>query len=173
MLRKTSFFLAALLCGALSVSAQDDLPKYGHMNLGNLLDGMPETKVAEDSLKIFAAQLAQKDSVMTKAFEADFLQFRKQYDARELTGVQIQQRQTELEKQRQDIQAFEQKAQQDLEAKRSLLLQPILAKIDDALKAVAKENGFLMIFDISTGSMLFASETIDVTPLVKKKLGIQ
>lgn len=173
MLRKTSFFLAALLCGALSVSAQDDPPKYGHMNLGNLLDGMPETKVAEDSLKIFAAQLAQKDSVMTKAFEAAFLQFRKQYDARELTGVQIQQRQTELEKQRQDIQAFEQKAQQDLEAKRGLLLQPILAKIDDALKAVAKENGFLMIFDISTGSMLFASETIDVTPLVKKKLGIQ
>ena len=173
MFRKTSFLLAALLCGTLAISAQTDPPKYGHMNLGNLLDGMPETKVAEDSLKIFAAQLAQKDSTMTKAFEEAFIQFRKQYDARELTGVQIQQRQTELEKQRQEIQAFEQKAQQDLEAKRGTLLQPILTKIDDAIKAVAKENGFLMIFDISTGSMLFASETIDVTPLVKKKLGIQ
>mgnify|MGYP001230598926 CR=1 FL=1 len=173
MFRKTSFLLAAFLCGTLAISAQTDPPKYGHMNLGNLLDGMPETKAAEDSLKLFAAQLAVKDSAMTKAFEEAFLQLRKQYEARELTAVQVQQRQGELEKQRQEIQAYEEKAQKDLEAKRGTLLQPILTKIDDAIKAVAKENGFLMIFDISTGSMLFASETIDVTPLVKKKLGIQ
>lgn len=173
MFRKTSFLVAALLCGALTVSAQTDAPKYGHMNLGNLLDGMPDTKAAEDSLKIFAAELAVKDSMMTKAFEQDYLLLRKQYEARELTANQLQERQTALEKQRQEIQAYEQKAQQDLEAKRGLLLQPILGKIDEAIKAVAKENGFMMIFDVSTGSMLFASETIDVTPLVKKKLGIQ
>ena len=173
MFRKTFFLVAALLCGAHLVSAQTGAPKYGHMNLGNLLDGMPDTKAAEDSLKIFAAQLAVKDSTMTKAFEQDFLLLRKQYEARELTAIQLQERQTALEKQRQEIQAFEQKAQQDIEARRGELLKPILTKIDEAIKSVAKENGFMMIFDVSTGSMLFASETIDVTPLVKKKLGIQ
>jgi len=173
MFRKTSFFLAALLCSALALSAQTDSPKYGHMNLGNLLDGLPETKSAEDSLKVFAAQLSIKDSVMTMAFQEAYLLLQKQYQARELTAVQLQERQGELEKQRQEIQAYEEKAQKDLEAKRGDLLKPILAKIDDAIKAVAKENGILMIFDISTGSMLYAAESIDVTPLVRKKLGLQ
>jgi outer membrane protein len=173
MFRKTSFFLAVLLFGAFTLAAQTEPPKYGHMNLGNLLDAMPETKGAEDSLKIYAAKLAVKDSIMTQAFQEAFLLLRKQYEARELTQIQVQQRQGELEKQRQEIQAYEAKAQQDLEAKRGDLLKPILAKIDEAIKAVAKENGFMMIFDISTGSMLFASETIDVTPLVRKKLGMQ
>ena len=172
MFRKTSFILSTLLFIALTLSAQTDAPKYGHMNLGNLLDEMPATKVAEDSLKIFAARLSVKDSTMTHAFQQAYLLLQKQYEARELTAVQVQQRQAELEKQRQEIQEYEAKAQQDLEAKRGELLKPILDKINDAIKAVAKENGFMMIFDVSTGSMLFASETIDVTPLVKKKLGL-
>lgn len=87
MFRKTSFFLAALLCSALALSAQTDSPKYGHIDLGNLLDGLPETKSAEDSLKVFAAQLSIKDSVMTMAFQEAYLLLQKQYQARELTAV--------------------------------------------------------------------------------------
>ena len=102
---------------------------------------------------------------MTMAFQEAYLLLQKQYQARELTAVQLQERQGELEKQRQEIQAYEEKAQKDLEAKRGDLLKPILAKIDDAIKAVAKENGILMIFDISTGSMLYAAETIACWPL--------
>ncbi|MBC7774905.1 MAG: OmpH family outer membrane protein, partial [Phycisphaerae bacterium] len=39
-------------------------------------------------------------------------------------------------------------------------------------KAVAKENGYAMVFDTSTGAMLFASDSDDLTELVKKKLGL-
>lgn len=172
MFRKTSFLLAALLCSAVMLFAQADPPKYGHMNLGNLLDGMPQTRVAEDSLRVFAASLAAKDSTMTLAFQTAYVQLQKEYKEGSLTQVQVQERQATLEKQRQEIQEYEAQAQKDLEAKRAELLSPILARIDEAIKAVAKENGFMMIFDVSTGSMLFASETIDVTPLVKKKLGL-
>lgn len=172
MFRKTSFILSVLFLSVLSLSAQTEVAKYGHMNLGNLLDQMPQTKAAEDSLKIFAAALSVKDSVMIQAFQQAYMQFQKEYEEGRLTAVQAQQRQGELQKQQQDIQAYEEKAQKDLEAKRGELLQPILNKIKEAITAVAKENGFLMVFDVSTGSMLFASETIDVTPLVKKKLGL-
>ena len=172
MFRKTSFILAVLVFSALALAAQTEQPKYGHMNLGNLLDQMPQTKVAEDSLKVFAAVLSGQDSVMTQAFQKAYLQLQKEYNDGGLTAVQVQQRQAELQKQQQDIQAFEEKAQQNLEAKRAELLNPILNKIKEAITAVAKENGFLMVFDVSTGSMLFASETIDVTALVKKKLGL-
>lgn len=176
MLRKTSFILAALLCGALAVSAQTDgataTPKYGHMNLGNLLDEMPETAQAEATLRVYADSLNAKDSVMTAAFQAAYLKLKNDYDQGSLTPVQLQQRQAELEKQRQEIQKYEEEAQKNLETRRGELLQPILMRVDTAIKEVAKENGFAMIFDVSSGSMLFASETIDVASMVKKKLGM-
>lgn len=172
MFRKTSFLLVALLCSAIALTAQTETPKYGHMNLGNLLDQMPHSKVADDSLRVFARKLSDQDSLMTIAFQEAYLKLQKEYNDGLLTPVQAQTRQAELQKQQQEIQAFEQQAQQQLEAKRAELLKPILNKIDEAVKAVAKENGYLMIFDIGSGAMLFAAETIDVTPLVKKKLGL-
>lgn len=172
MLRKTSFLSAAFLCGALTLLAQTESPKYGHMNLGNLLNDMPETALAEVQLRSYADSLNQKDSVMSLAFQTAYLQLKKEYEDRNLTQVQLQQRQAELEQQRQAIQKFEEEAQKLVEARRAEALKPILTRIDEAIRAVAKENGFLMIFDVSTGAMLFAAETIDVTPLVKKKLGM-
>ncbi len=172
MFRKTPLcLLLALLIGITAASAQAQ-PKYGHMNLGNLLESMPETKKANEMLKVFADSLSAKDEAMTKAFQEAYAQLEKEYNAGQLTPVQAQQRQAELQKQQEDIQKFEQEAQQSVAAKREELLKPILTKVEDAVKAVAKENGYLMIFDTSSGAMLFANETDDVVALVKKKLGL-
>ena len=157
--------------GAAALSAQTP-PKYGHMNLGNLLESMPETKKATDSLKVFADSLTAIDEKMTKSFQEEVGKYQTDYQAGKLTPVQSQQIEAELQKKQQDIQKFEQEAQQQVTAKREELLKPILTKVNDAVKAVAAESGYLMIFDTSSGAMLFASETDDVTPLVKKKLGM-
>ena len=47
-----------------------------------------------------------------------------------------------------------------------------MGKLEDAIRAVAKENGYSVIFDTSTGSTLYAAEGDDITPLVKKKLNL-
>jgi outer membrane protein len=172
MTRKTSFLLAALLCVAFNLFAQTAPPKYGHTNLGNLLDGLPQTAAAEAQLRVYADSLNRQDSIMTTNFQTAYLQLKKEYDEGGLTPVQAQQRQAELEKQRQEIQAYEEKAQQLLEGKRAELLQPILNKVNAAIATAAKNNGFAMVFDIGSGSLLFASETIDVTDLIKKELGL-
>jgi outer membrane protein len=77
-----------------------------------------------------------------------------------------------LQKDQEAIQKFEQDAQQMVSTERERLLKPILERVDAAIKAVAIENQYLMVFDTSSGSMLFAAETEDVTALVKKKMGI-
>lgn len=172
MFRKTLFsFLTTFLIGITAVSAQAP-PKYGHMNLGNLLESMPETKAANDKLKVFADSLQALDEKMTKAFQEAYSTLEKQYNAGELTPVQAQQRQAELQKQQEDIQKFEQQAQQSVAAKREELLKPILTKVEEAVKAVAAENGYAMIFDTSSGAFLFANEADDVSAQVKKKLGM-
>ncbi len=172
MIRKTSFLLVALLCATFSLFAQTDSPKYGHTNLGNLLDGMPQTAAAEAQLRVLADSLNLKDSLMKAEFQTAYLQLKKEYDAGQLTPVQAQERQATLEKQRSGIQAYEENAQKILDGKRAELLQPILTKVNDAIAKVAKANGFALVFDVGSGAMLFASETIDVTPLVKKELGL-
>lgn len=172
MFRKTSlvFTLIALFI-ATTLPAQT-APKYGHMNLGNLLQEMPDTKKAEETLKVFADKLSAKDDSLTRAFQAAYTALETEYKGGGLTPVQAQKRQEELQKQQEFIQKFEQDAQQSVATQRDELLKPILAKITDAVKAVAKEAGYAMIFDTSSGVMLFAAETEDVTALVKKKLGL-
>ncbi len=76
-----------------------------------------------------------------------------------------------MEKKEKAFTAYQQSAEQAVSAKRDELLKPILEKVYEAIKAVAKENGFAMIFDTSTGAALYALETEDVTPIVLKKLG--
>ncbi len=164
--------LTACLLGATALSAQNPTPKYGHMNLGNLLEAMPDTKKANDDLKVFADKLSAKDDSLTKAFQAAYNQLEQDYNSGILTPVVAQQRQEELQKQQAFIQKFEEDAQKQVSDKRDELLKPILDRVDAAVKAVAKENGYLMIFDTSSGAMLFAADTEDVTELVKKKLNL-
>ena len=171
MFKKAPFFLFALFLSA-TISAQT-APKYGHMNLGNLLELLPDTKKADDDIKVFATKLSATDDSLGRSLQAAAGALQKEYDAGLLTPVQAQTRQAELQKQQEFIQKFEQDAQQQVSAKREELLKPILTKVDEAIKAVAKENGYSMIFDTSTGAMLFANDTDDVTALVKVKLGIK
>ncbi len=172
MFRKTPIcLLLTFMMGAVAISAQAQ-SKYGHMNLGNMLESMPDTKKANDLLKVFADSLAAKDEAMTKAFQEEVTKYQTDYQAGKLTPVQAQQTEAELQKKQEDIQKFEQEAQQRVAAKREELLKPILQKVEDAVKAVAAENGYLMIFDTSSGAMLFASDSDDISALVKKKLGM-
>ena len=62
--------------------------------------------------------------------------------------------------------------QQQLASKRQELLQPILDNISLKIEEVAKENGYSYILDESQGTILFKDDNLDVTTLVKAKLGI-
>lgn len=169
---KNAIFAALVGLFASSLAAQTTY-KYGHMNLGNLVEQLPEVKKSNDELKAFAEKLSASDDSLTKSFQADYEKFAKDYQSGLLKPVESQQMQAELEKRQQYIQAFEQDAQKQIADKRDKLLTPILDKVKEAVKVVAKENGYAMIFDTSSGAALYALETIDVTDLVKKKLGVQ
>jgi outer membrane protein len=73
------------------------------------------------------------------------------------------------------IQEFQTNAQTQLQEKQAELFQPIFAKVDKAIKELGKENGFVYIFDISKGSLLYFDETrsTNVMVLAKAKLGIK
>jgi Skp family chaperone for outer membrane proteins len=51
-------------------------------------------------------------------------------------------------------------------------MQPILDKVNAAIKAVAEEHGYQFIFDAQSGVILYADESADITALVKAKLNM-
>lgn len=77
-----------------------------------------------------------------------------------------------LKEQEAELGKYEQEMQKQLLAKRQETLQPILDKVNNIIKQVATENQFTYIFDSSAGILLYAQESMDVTALVKTKLGI-
>jgi len=166
------FTLIFVLLGSaiLSLTAQN---RYGHLNFGELLSVMPDTKGAEASLEAYQKQLMTEGQAMVAKFEANYTDFSRLAQSGELTPLQQQQKQQELEKQQQEILDYEQKIEGMIGQRRNELLGPIVTKARAAIDQVAKANQYVMVFDTSTfNAILFAVETENILPLVKKQLGL-
>jgi outer membrane protein len=84
------------------------------------------------------------------------------------------QREDELTQMNQRVQNFYTLAQQLLQSKEQELKAPLLRKVETAIQEVGEENGFLYIFEVTSGVPVFRSaKSVDVNPLVKAKLGIK
>ena len=146
--------------------------KFGHINSQELLQLMPERDSAQAVLETYAQQLENQLETMQVEYNnkvQNYLNEQENY-----TDLIRQTKEQELNDLNERIQGFQATAQQDLRRKESELIQPIITKAQNAVKAVGKENGFTYIFDIATGSVIYFSEkSEDVLPLVKRKLGIE
>lgn len=163
-------FSAFLLIGLTSIQAQ----RYGHLNLGNLISVMPEAVAANDSLKMIQEAMVAKGEEMAAQFKQDYIKFATDVKAGNLTPKVQQEQEESLSKRQQELGSLEQIIGQAIEQKRNELLAPILERAQDAIKAVAQENGYQFVFDTSIfGAIMFAEESEDLMPLVKAKLGIK
>jgi len=159
-----------LLIFATSLQAQPKL-RFGHINSQELLAAMPERNSAQLVLERYVKQLSDQLQSMQDEYQTkvqDYLKNQTTY-----SDLIKQTKEQELTTMNENIQAFQTNAQQDMQQKESQLIQPIIDKADKAIKEVGKENAFTYIFDLSRGTVIYFSEmSEDVTPLVKKKLGI-
>ena len=72
----------------------------------------------------------------------------------------------------QRIQLFYQTAQEDIQKKQQEMLAPIHEKMAKAIKTVGEREGYTYIFD-SAAMVHIGNDAKDVTPAVKKELGIK
>ena len=144
--------------------------KFGYIDSQELLLLMPERKAAETKVQEFAKSLEAQLSSMT----AEYQESVQEYQANESTYTDLvkQDKVAEITGLEQRIQTFQQNAQQSLQAKEQELLEPILNKARQAIEDVATEGNFTYIFDKSAGTILYAKESENVLPLVKKKLNL-
>lgn len=173
LLRKITFLAFAFMFIMASGNPLAAQNKYGHMNYGNLLEQIPELKSGNTTLETFRNQLIKKGQDRAAKWEKEVKDFQAKAQAGELTGLQVKQAEEKLGKEQKAIAAMEQDVIDQVTKKRDEILKPILDKVDAAVKAVGKENGYSMIFDSSLYNFILSAEdSDDVTPLVKKKLGL-
>jgi len=145
--------------------------KYGHLNADSVLLKMPELQVADLQLKNFIKEFEDEIIEMNTKYE-DLV---KTYNANEGTMSDLvkQNKASEITSLSDRIKEFQTSAQEEVNKKRLELYTPILEKFNTAVKEVAKENGYKMIFDSGKGILLYYDDEDDVTALVEKKLGIK
>jgi outer membrane protein len=145
-----------------------DAQKFGYINSALILSEMPELKQAEASLEALQQQLQKKGQSMVEKLQADYTAVQQKVERGELSPKQQETEGARLKTAEEEVGKFEQEMMRQLQAKRDELLQPIYDRVNKAIADVAKEEGFQFVFD--QGVLLFAEESQDVAPLVRKKL---
>lgn len=168
-MKKILFVFLVLSAASTGLQAQ----KYGHLNFGNMLSLMPQTKEADEQLQAFQTGLVSKGELMAAEFKGNVAKFIAESQTGTMAPKVQQERQAALEKEQEAIRLYEQEVTDKVNAKREELLKPIVDLLEKTIQEVSKENGFTMVFDTgSFNAVLHAAETDDLLPLMKKKLGI-
>jgi len=160
---------AALFMFTGSTFAQTNL-KFGHINGQELLMTMPEREGAETKLKTYGQELTEQIEELHVEYNNKVQSYMQRRAT--LTEAIREAREKELAELQQRIQEFEQTAQQDYQRVQGELMRPLMEKADAAIKKVAEREGFIYVFDVSAGSVVYFSKaSIDILPLVKAELG--
>ena len=147
--------------------------KYGYLNFGNLIVELPETAEADKKMEAYQKELMTTGEAMATAFQEKVNAYVAEAQKGMMAPAEQQKREAALQQERDSILSYEQEMQTKMQSKRQELLQPIVDKIQKALDAIGKEKGYAMIFDSGAfNAVLFVTETDDVAPLVRQKLGL-
>ncbi len=170
MLKKIFLLLALALTG-ISFDSFSQTLKFGHIDSGELIQLMPQTRQADSTLRKFGESLDAQLKGMTAEYQNKLQTY--QAGADTMPDAIRQTKEKELNDLGNRIQDFQQTAQESIQKKKEELYGPILKKAEDAIKEIAKEKSYSYIFDTSLGSVIYAQESDDLMPQVKTRLGIK
>ena len=155
-----------------SVSSFAQELKFGHVNMQEIILLMDEMDSAQVVLEKFGKELQETFVSMQNEFQSKVNTY--QQMSANWTPAVMQAKTEELQSMEQRLQQFQASAQQDIQLKQQELLAPVQAKAYEALTNLGQANGFIYIFDISTGSVGYFNEKmrVDVSEMRKNALNI-
>jgi outer membrane protein len=147
--------------------------KFGHINSDELIKAMPEYDTAMAKLEKTRQELVNTLQLMSVELKNKADAYDK--ENKTLTDIVRQTKEQELSDLQTRIQNFQTQAQTTLQDQQVTLTQPIFSKVDKAIKEVGKEGGYIYVFDVAKGQVLYFDDTksINILALVKTKLGLK
>lgn len=163
-----------LLFVVLVFTAQDGFAqslKTGHINRDEIIMSMPDYDSAMKQYNAYGQELTNALELMQVEYNNKLDQYVK--DSKILTDLVKANKEQELGDMQNRINNFQQQAQVQLQDRQAELLNPIIEKATTAINAVAKEGGFIYIYDVRTLVYVDTVKSTDIAPLVKTRLGIK
>lgn len=163
--------LAFLMLAAPAV-AQDGPPSGSTFVYLNSAEIIQSTPGAAEAQRTFDQEIAdrraqlQEDAAVVDSLVQDYQQ------QEELLSPQAkEQKQQEIRSRQQALQQRRLQMENELGERQQELLQPILERVSNVIEQVRAERDYAMVFDISTEGVVAADPSLDITDLVKSRLG--
>ncbi len=146
--------------------------KFGHINSNELISLMPGTKTAQESLDTFMEEVRNQLDEMQVEYNVKLQEYQDNMET--WTALTKENKEKELADLQQRAYEFQNSVNQRVQQEQTKLFEPVSKKAKDAIAKVGEANGFLYIFDVSGGAIIyFSKESQDILALVKKELAIQ
>ena len=170
-MKNLSKIFVILLLTVIVISANAQKPKFGHIDLGALIEIMPERATAEKEFNEFQNELEEVLAGMEEEYNTKRMQLEQFNNTTSM--VKRNAKLSEIQGLQRRIENFRATAEQQASQKYQSLLKPIFDKANKAIETVAQQQGLIYVFDSGPQVIMYKSgESIDILPLVKKELGI-
>jgi len=173
MKRSIPIFILALMLSLASSTYAQKPTKLGHVDFAALYQLMPGMDSAQKQYQDYGQSLKTQMDAMQNEYESKMTDY--QANSATMSDLIKKDKEKEILGLQERIQAFQQSAQESLAKKEQELTEPLITKARQAVKDVAKENGFTYIFNSAEtlGNLIYWDGGEDVLPLVKKKLNLK
>lgn len=164
----TAMIIAVLVSMSTMADAQNNI---AFVNSSLILQDMPEVKQAESEIQVLRSQLQKQYENDVTKWQQKLQELQRKEQQGEISPKMLQDEAKVLETEQQTLAQTEQKMVAQLQEKENELLQPILDKVNNAIKKVADANGYQAVFD-ATPALLYVDPAIDISELVRTELGL-
>ncbi|MCQ2159290.1 MAG: OmpH family outer membrane protein [Bacteroidales bacterium] len=164
---KKVILLAVAAFAGLTAFAQ---PKFAHVNFTELIQLMPEADQARTTMTASSKEAQDTYQAMVDEFQTKYSTY--QQNAGTWTQVIRETKEKELTDIQQRIQEFSQSVEQELAQQQQQLFAPIQQKAIETVNTLAKEGGYVYVFDKTSVLYIDEAQSADLTPAARKALGI-
>lgn len=158
-MKKVLLLLIGLI--ATTTVAQAQL-KVAYTNADSILMALPDTKLQQEQLQNYGNKL--QTQLVNQQKELEDKATKLEGEKNDLPQIVLQERVKELRQLEENLNKFQQSAQQDLQRMEQQLLGPVFEKIQTGIDAVAKANGYAFV--LPENMLLYADPQHDITQKV-------
>ncbi len=160
----------SLLLTFVFASAQNTHVKLAHYDEDEIVKLMKETETAERTLQSLSDQYEAEMVKMEGEYTRKAAEYQKEQSSWDETIKRV--RMEEIHTIKLKMQNYYDMASKTLADKRKELYVPVHKKLDQAVAEVAKEQGFLYVWDVKD-LKYHSPQAVDITSMIKRKLGIK
>lgn len=160
-----------LLIAAMAlVSSAAFAQKFAHVNSQEVLQLMPQMDDVRSKVDAMQKDNEEVMKAMYDEFQTKYQTY--QQKGSTWTAAVRESKEKELSDIQNRIQETQQSMQQEMQQIYNNLTAPVMQACQDAIAKIAKEGGYIYVFDAAAVVYLDPAQSVDITPAVRKELKI-